>query len=228
MRVPQFQHFVEATRMNSSSFSVIDAAPEAMLVVNVAGVLVMANRRAELLFNAERDEIVGALVAPLIAIEYRADQSDVTGVLLPARRLDGVVFQAEVSQSVLLTEEESLIIAIIRDVSAQSEIEAERVRVKSTAERILLTAEAQRVSAEGEKTVAERVRLEAEADLVKAEGRRRSPRACASKPRRNASRPKARRPSPNECDSKPRPNSSRPRARRPSPNECDSKPKPSE
>ncbi len=169
MRVPQFQHFVEATRMNSSSFSVIDAAPEAMLVVNVAGVLVMANRRAELLFNAERDEIVGALVAPLIAIEYRADQSDVTGVLLPARRLDGVVFQAEVSQSVLLTEEEPLIIAIIRDVSAQSEIEAERVRVKSTAERILLTAEAQRVSAEGEKTVAERVRLEAEADLVKAE-----------------------------------------------------------
>jgi hypothetical protein len=41
MRVPQFPHFVEATRMSSSIFGVIDAAPEAMLVVDGAGVLVM-------------------------------------------------------------------------------------------------------------------------------------------------------------------------------------------
>jgi PAS domain S-box-containing protein len=162
MRVRQFRLFVEANRMSTSTFSVIDAAPEAMLVVDAAGVLVMANRKAEVLFCADRALITGKPVAPLIAIEHDAHQVDATGVLLPARRLNGETFQAEISQSTLRIEGEPHVIAIVRDVSAQSELEAERVRVKSTAERILLTAE-------GEKTVAERVRLEAEAELVKAE-----------------------------------------------------------
>jgi PAS domain S-box-containing protein len=148
----------------------LEGAPEAILGVNVRNEIVMANRKAEQLFGYAREEIMGKPVSILIPLEYREGQDDSTGILLSARRGGAVAFLAEVSVSMVSTPSDSRMIVIVRDVSARSEVEAERVRLKSVAEGVRLEAEAQLVKAKGEKTVAEGVRLEAEVQLVKAEG----------------------------------------------------------
>jgi PAS domain S-box-containing protein len=152
---------------------VLDAAPEAILVIDLQGVLVMANRKAELLFGYSHGQMVGGPVAKLIPIEPENGRNSTLGILLPAQRHDGQTFQAEITKSILPSDTNPLVVAIVRDVSARTELEAKLVNAedKSTvAERVRLEAEAARVKAEGEKTVAERVRVEAEAARVKAEG----------------------------------------------------------
>jgi PAS domain S-box-containing protein len=148
----------------------LDDAPEAIFAVDAHNTLTVANRKAERLFGYARGEMIGTPVDSLISLEYRRDQEESTGILLSARRSNGETFLAEVSLSMISTGADASMMVIVRDVSARSEVEAERVRLKSVAEGVRLKAEAQLVKAEGEKTVAERVRLVAEAQLVKAEG----------------------------------------------------------
>jgi PAS domain S-box-containing protein len=159
------------SNMIESTWSpLLEGAPEAILAINVRNEIIMANRKAEQLFGFAREEIIGKPVGALIPLEYREGQDDSTGILLSAQRSGGGTFLAEVSVSMVSTPSDSSMIVIVRDVSARSEVEAERVRLKSVAEDVRLEAEAQLVKAKGEKTVAEDVRLEAEAQLVKAEG----------------------------------------------------------
>ena len=148
----------------------VEDAPEAIFAVDAHNKLTIANRKAERLFGYARGELIGTSVDSLISLEFREDQEESTGILLSARRSDGETFLAEVSLSMISTPGNVSMMVIVRDVSARSEVEAERVRLKSVAEDVRLEAEAQLVKAEGEKTVAERVRLVAEAQLVKAEG----------------------------------------------------------
>jgi PAS domain S-box-containing protein len=156
-----------ATDARWSSFLI--GAPEAILAVNAQNVLVMANQKAEHLFGYTSAHLMGQSVTSLIPLEYRDDQEDSTGILLAARRSDGETFLAEISLSMISADADSNMIIIVRDVSARSEVEAERVRLNSVAERARMEAEAQLVRAEDEKTIAEGVRLVAEAQLVKAE-----------------------------------------------------------
>jgi PAS domain S-box-containing protein len=156
-----------ATDARWSSFLI--GAPEAILAVNAQNQLVMVNQKAEHLFGYTSADLMGQSVTSLIPLEYRDDQEDSTGILLAARRSDGETFLAEISLSMISADADSNMIIIVRDVSARSEVEAERVRLNSVAERARLEAEAQLVRAEDEKTIAEGVRLVAEAQLVKAE-----------------------------------------------------------
>jgi PAS domain S-box-containing protein len=158
------------SNLTESSWSpFLEGAPEAILAINVHNEIVMANRKAEQLFGYDREEIIGTPVGILISLEYREGQEDSTGILLSARCSDGATFLAEVSASMVSTPSGPSTIVIVRDVSARSEVEAERVRLKSVAEGVRLKAEAQLVKAEGEKSVAEGVRLDAEAQRVEAE-----------------------------------------------------------
>jgi PAS domain S-box-containing protein len=150
--------------------SFLEDAPEAIFAINAENKLIEANRKAEQLFGYTREGMIGTPVEALISLEYREGQEDSTGILLSARRSDGETFLAEISISMISTPSNPSMIVIVRDVSARSEVEAERVRLKSVAEDVRLEAEAQLVKAEGEKSVAEDVRLEAEAQLVKAKG----------------------------------------------------------
>ena len=161
------------TSATNKSLEVIDRAPEAILVIDSNGFLVMANHMAEILFGCAREQIVGHPVSPLVAIDYEPGVENSTGILLPAFRHDGGTFQAEISLSSMPMDSGAVTIAIVRDVSSRSELEAELVRAEDKrriAERVRLVAEAELVKAEGEKTVAERVRLEAEDERVRAEG----------------------------------------------------------
>ncbi len=109
----------------------LEAAPDAMVVVNVGGEIVLLNVRAEQEFGYSRDELVGQPVKNIIpegfAERIIADgarspaealaQQIGTGIELIGRRKDGSVFPIEIMLSPLESPEGILVTAAIRDIS---------------------------------------------------------------------------------------------------------------
>jgi PAS domain S-box-containing protein len=111
----------------------LEAAPDAMVVVNVAGEIVLLNVRAEKEFGYSRDELVGQKVKNIIpqgfaeriiadgtrsAAEALAQQIG-TGIELIGRRKDGSEFPIELMLSPLESTEGVLVTAAIRDISVR-------------------------------------------------------------------------------------------------------------
>ena len=115
----------------------LEAAPDAMVVVNKAGEIVLLNVQAEKQFGYRRDELVGQQVTNiipegfaerLIADDLRsaADalaQQIGTGIELIARRKDGTEFPIEIMLSPLESAEGILVTAAIRDISVRKNAE---------------------------------------------------------------------------------------------------------
>ena len=115
----------------------LEAAPDAMVVVNQAGEIVLLNVQAEKQFGYRRDELVGQQVTNiipegfaerLIADDLRsaADalaQQIGTGIELVARRKDGSEFPIEIMLSPLESAEGILVTAAIRDISVRKAAE---------------------------------------------------------------------------------------------------------
>ncbi|MDA8266427.1 MAG: PAS domain S-box protein, partial [Actinomycetota bacterium] len=140
----------------------LDAAPDAILVVDNKGLLVLVNAQAERLFGYRREQLIGTPVEPLVSLADPRFHPYSTRFQQPGRRRDGTEFPASISVSTMVCDGGLLTSATIRDVTERIEAEAELIREKTVAERVRLEAEVDRITAEGEKTVAERVRLEAE------------------------------------------------------------------
>jgi len=109
----------------------LEAAPDAMVVVNQAGEIVLVNVQAEKQFGYRRDELVGQKVKNIIpdgfaerlisdgmrsAAEARAQQID-TGIELSGRRRDGSQFPIDIMLSPLESAEGILVTAAIRDIT---------------------------------------------------------------------------------------------------------------
>ncbi len=130
----------ERRRADARFRGLLEAAPDAMVGVNVDGVIVMVNSQAEKLFGYPRDQLLGQPVEILVpeAVrhahpEYRTRYFSTpttrpmgVGLELAGRRSDGSEFPAEISLSALEGEEGRLVTAAIRDVSERKRIEAER------------------------------------------------------------------------------------------------------
>jgi two-component system, cell cycle sensor histidine kinase and response regulator CckA len=115
----------------------LEAAPDAMVVVNQAGDIVLLNLQAEKQFGYRRDELVGQPVTNiipegfaerLIADDLRsaADalaQQIGTGIELAARRKDGTEFPIEIMLSPLESAEGILVTAAIRNISRRKAAE---------------------------------------------------------------------------------------------------------
>ena len=155
---------------DSTLVALLNAAPDAMLVIDEAGLIVLVNTQAEQLFGYRREELIGRPVEPLVPIADPKFRPHATGLQMVGRRRDGSEFLTEISVSTMAIDTGLLISATVRDATERIEVEAELVRVNKEAERVRLEAEADRITAEGEKKEAERVRLEAEADRITAEG----------------------------------------------------------
>ncbi len=126
--------------------SLLDAAPDATIIVNHKGFIEMINHQTENLFGYQRDELIGKPVEFLIPenvrtqhVQHRADYIKApkvramgAGIELHAIKKDGTKFPVEISLSPLRTEEGLLISASVRDITARKELENE-LR-KSTAE----------------------------------------------------------------------------------------------
>jgi PAS domain S-box-containing protein len=115
----------------------LEAAPDAMVVVNQAGEIVLLNVQAENQFGYSRDELVGQQVTNiipegfaerLIADDLRsaADalaQQIGTGIELVARRKDGSEFPIEMMLSPLKSADGILVTAAIRNISKRKAAE---------------------------------------------------------------------------------------------------------
>jgi len=120
----------------------LEAAPDAMVVVNQGGEIVLLNTQAEKQFGYRRDELLGQKVKNiipegfaerLIADDLRsaADalaQQIGTGIELSGRRKDGSEFPIEIVLSPLESAEGMLVTAAIRDISLRKKAEAHLVK----------------------------------------------------------------------------------------------------
>jgi PAS domain S-box-containing protein len=126
-------------RMEGRYRALLEAAPDAMVVVNQVGQIVLLNAQAETQFGYHRDELLGQKVTNiipegfaerLIADDLRsaADalaQQIGTGIELAGRRKDGSVFPIEIMLSPLDSAEDEgiLVTAAIRNISLRKAAE---------------------------------------------------------------------------------------------------------
>src|SRR5271154_4401070 len=120
----------------------LEAAPDAMVVVNQSGAIVLLNLQAEKQFGYSRDELVGQKVTNIIPVGFAerlvaddlrstedalAQQID-TGIELIGLRKDGGEFPIEIMLSPLESADGTLVTAAIRNISVRKLAEANLVR----------------------------------------------------------------------------------------------------
>ncbi|MDT4979723.1 MAG: hypothetical protein QOG07_1602, partial [Pseudonocardiales bacterium] len=116
---------------------VLEAATDAIVGVNDAGLIVLANAQAERLFGYPRDELLDQRLETLVPESAQLRQQDYrdgyvaderpqpmgAGMELSGRRRDGTEFPAEISMSAIQTEDGIVVAAALRDVSERKNIE---------------------------------------------------------------------------------------------------------
>jgi PAS domain S-box-containing protein len=140
------------------AWSLLDAAPDGIVIADVHGEVVFASRQAAALFATTAEDLVGRTVEDLVPEELRpahrtqrgAYQSAPNvramgvGLLLTARRLDGSRFPVEISLSPMFMGGEAFTVAAVRDVTDRVEAEAELRRGRDAlrdAEQVLALAD---------------------------------------------------------------------------------------
>ncbi len=122
----------------------LEAAPDAMVVVNQAGEIVLLNVQAEKRFGYHRDELLGQQVTNiipegfaerLIADDLRSAEDALaqqigTGIELTGRRKDGSDFPIELMLSPLESAEGLLVTAAIRDISVRRAAEQHLIQME--------------------------------------------------------------------------------------------------
>jgi PAS domain S-box-containing protein len=135
---------IHLAQMEGRYRGLLEAAPDAMVVVNEGGEIVLLNVQAEKQFGYRRDELVGQKVKNIIpegfaerliadgtrtAAEALAQQIG-TGIELYGRRKNGSDFPIEIMLSPLDSAEGILVTAAIRDISVRKEAEKHLAQVE--------------------------------------------------------------------------------------------------
>jgi PAS domain S-box-containing protein len=97
----------------------IDAAPDAVVLADEAGTIVLVNNQTEELFGHDREALVGQAIETLLPGYLREAETRAMGAGLDliCHRRDGSEFPVEISLSAMEAEEGRLVIAFVRDIT---------------------------------------------------------------------------------------------------------------
>ncbi|MFO1435069.1 MAG: PAS domain S-box protein [Gammaproteobacteria bacterium] len=126
---------------------VLDAAPDAIILIDASGVIQFANIQVSTLFGYSRDDITGQPVERLMPERFRTlhavhrneyhenkrVRSMGAGLNLFGLRRDGTEFPVEISLSPIEEAGRTLVAAAIRDVSDNKRVEAELIAARKAA-----------------------------------------------------------------------------------------------
>lgn len=130
----------EELRASDEKFrGLLEAAPDAMVIVDRGGRIVLVNARTESLFGYQRNELIGKPVEILVPVQFRTvhqghrvnySNSPLArpmgaGLDICARKKDGAEVPVEISLSPLQTGEGTLILSAIRDVTERRRVAGE-------------------------------------------------------------------------------------------------------
>ncbi len=129
---------IRLAQMERRYWGLLEAAPDAMVVVNQHGKIVLLNLQAEKQFGYHRDELLGQKVSNIIpegfeerlisdalrSAEDALAQQIGTGIELTARRKDASEFPIEIMLSPLSSDAGVLVTAAIRDITNRKAAEA--------------------------------------------------------------------------------------------------------
>jgi two-component system, sensor histidine kinase len=128
--------------------SALDAAPDAMVIIDQGGVIRFVNRQVSLLFGYTPEGILGKGIEVLLPDRFRGQhvahraryfreggmREMGAGIALYARRRDGTEFPVEISLSHIGTERRPLVAAAIRDASERRRAAAELNAARESAD----------------------------------------------------------------------------------------------
>lgn len=123
---------------DQSLHALLEAMPDAIVMVDRSGRIAHANSQAERLFRADREQLVGQPVETLLPARFRAAHAGHrdgffahprprgmgAGLELFGRRADEEEFPVEISLSPVQTESGTMVLSAIRDVTERKRVEA--------------------------------------------------------------------------------------------------------
>jgi diguanylate cyclase (GGDEF)-like protein/PAS domain S-box-containing protein len=127
---------MELTQIKGHANQLLDAAPDAMIIVDSSGAIIYANHHTATLFGYLSDELIGKQMEMLLPDRFRTShpgqrasyahsprlRSMGENQQLYARHRNGSEFQVEIRLSGLQTEEGLLVLSTIRDVTARGDL----------------------------------------------------------------------------------------------------------
>jgi len=150
-------------RLSSSSLGAfLEISPDALVLINQAGIIVMVNQQTEALFGYSRAQLLDQPLEQLLPERFRdghreylaryfsAPRTRPLGAGLPlfGLRQDGTEFPVDISLKPLLLDERLVALAAVRDMSAQRHMEEELAKRNGELERMRQEREVDRMKSE--------------------------------------------------------------------------------